>query len=277
MRYKAYKKDMRNIKAIIVVMAAVVFASCASQQDVVYLQDTMNSAKDIAMKQTYEVKIQPDDMLAILVNSRDPQLAAQFNMPIVGYQLGNSISAEQVTTTNSLQGYLVNKDGDINFPVLGEIKVAGMTRTQLTEMLEKRLRSEGEDGAYVKDAIVTVKFLNYKISVLGEVNRPGNYSLNSDRITVLEALALAGDMTIYGQRENVHVIRDNNGQTQNLIVNLKSSDLFNQEGYYLQQNDVVYVIPNKIKAQQSGINQNNNVSVWLSAASLIATVLSIIF
>ena len=277
MRYKAYKKDMRNIKAIIVVMAAVFFASCASQQDVVYLQDTMNSAKDIAMKQTYEVKIQPDDMLAILVNSRDPQLAAQFNMPIVGYQLGNSISAEQVTTTNSLQGYLVNKDGDINFPVLGEIKVAGMTRTQLTEMLEKRLRSEGEDGAYVKDAIVTVKFLNYKISVLGEVNRPGNYSLNSDRITVLEALALAGDMTIYGQRENVHVIRDNNGQTQNLIVNLKSSDLFNQEGYYLQQNDVVYVIPNKIKAQQSGINQNNNVSVWLSAASLIATVLSIIF
>ena len=277
MRYKAYKKDMRNIKAIIVVMAAVVFASCASQQDVVYLQDTMNSAKDIAMKQTYEVKIQPDDMLAILVNSRDPQLAAQFNMPIVGYQLGNSISAEQVTTTNSLQGYLVNKDGDINFPVLGEIKVAGMTRTQLTEMLEKRLRSEGEDGAYVKDAIVTVKFLNYKISVLGEVNRPGNYSLNSDRITVLEALALAGDMTIYGQRENVHVIRDNNGQTQNLIVNLKSSDLFNQEGYYLQHNDVVYVIPNKIKAQQSGINQNNNVSVWLSAASLIATVLSIIF
>ena len=277
MRYKAYKKDMRNIKAIIVVMAAVVFASCASQQDVVYLQDTMNSAKDIAMKQTYEVKIQPDDMLAILVNSRDPQLAAQFNMPIVGYQLGNSISAEQVTTTNSLQGYLVNKDGDINFPVLGEIKVAGMTRTQLTEMLEKRLRSEGEDGAYVKDAIVTVKFLNYKISVLGEVNKPGNYSLNSDRITVLEALALAGDMTIYGQRENVHVIRDNNGQTQNLIVNLKSSDLFNQEGYYLQQNDVVYVIPNKIKAQQSGINQNNNVSVWLSAASLIATVLSIIF
>ncbi len=268
---------MRNFKLLVLLFVATLFASCASQQDVVYLQDTMNSAKDIAMKQTYEVKIQPDDMLAILVNSRDPQLAAQFNMPIVGYQLGNRMSAEQVTTTNSLHGYLVNKDGDINFPVLGEIKVAGMTRTQLTEMLEKRLRSEGEDGAYVKDAIVTVKFLNYKISVLGEVNRPGNYSLNSDRITVLEALALAGDMTIYGQRENVHVIRDNNGQTQNLIVNLKSSDLFNQEGYYLQQNDVVYVIPNKIKAQQSGINQNNNVGIWLSAASLIATVLSIIF
>ena len=268
---------MRSFKLLVLLFLATLFASCASQQDVVYLQDTMNSAKDIAMKQTYEVKIQPDDMLAILVNSRDPQLAAQFNMPIVGYQLGRSTSAEQITTTNNLQGYLVNKDGNINFPVLGEIKVAGMTRTQLTEMLEKRLRSEGEDGAYVKDAIVTVKFLNYKISVLGEVNRPGNYSLNSDRITVLEALALAGDMTIYGQRENVHVIRDNNGQTQNLIVNLKSSDLFNQEGYYLQQNDVVYVIPNKIKAQQSGINQNNNVSVWLSAASLIATVLSIIF
>ena len=268
---------MRNLKTLIAVLVAVFMASCASQEDVVYLQDTMSAAKNVEMAQTYEVKIQPDDMLAILVNSRDPQLAAQFNMPIVGYQLGRSTSAEQITTTSNLQGYLVNKDGNINFPVLGEIKVAGLTRTELTEMLEKRLRSEGEDGAYVKDAIVTVKFLNYKISVLGEVNRPGNYSLNSDRITVLEALALAGDMTIYGQRENVHVIRDNNGQTQTLIVNLKSSDLFNQEGYYLQQNDVVYVIPNKIKAQQSGINQNNNVSVWLSAASLIATVLNIIF
>ena len=268
---------MRNIKAIIVVMAGVFFASCASQSDVVYIQDTMDSAKNIEMKQSYEVKIQPDDMLAILVNSRDPQLAVQFNMPIVGYQLAKSASGGQIISSNSLQGYLVNKDGNINFPVLGEIHVEGMTRTQLTEMLEKRLRSEGEEGAYVKDAIVTVKFLNYKISVLGEVNRPGNYNLNSDRITVLEALALAGDMTIYGQRDNVHVIRDNNGQTQTLIVNLKTSDLFNQEGYYLQQNDVVYVMPNKIKAQQSGINQNNNVSVWLAAASLMATVLSIIF
>lgn len=268
---------MRKLKTLIAVLVAVFMASCASQEDVVYLQDTMSAAKNVKMAQTYEVKIQPDDMLAILVNSRDPQLAAQFNMPIVGYQLARSTSAEQITTTNNLQGYLVNKDGNINFPVLGELHVAGLTRTELTEMLEKRLRSEGEDGAYVEDAIVTVKFLNYKISVLGEVNRPGNYSLNSDRITVLEALALAGDMTIYGQRENVHVIRDNNGQTQTLIVNLKSSDLFNQPGYYLQQNDVVYVIPNKIKAQQSGINQNNNVSVWLSAASLIATVLNIIF
>ena len=268
---------MRNLRTLVVVLVAVFMASCASQEDVVYLQDTMNSAKSIDMKQTYEVKIQPDDMLAILVNSRNPELAAQFNMPIVGYQLARAASGGQLISTNSLQGYLVNKDGNINFPVLGEMHVEGLTRTQLTEILEKRLRTEGEDGAYVKDAIVTVKFLNYKISVLGEVNRPGNYNLNSDRITVLEALALAGDMTIYGQRDNVHVIRDNNGQTQTLIVNLKSSDLFNQPGYYLQQNDVVYVMPNKIKSQQSGINQNNNVSVWLSAASLIATVLNIIF
>lgn len=269
---------MRNFKLLVLLFVATLFASCANQQDVVYLQDTMNSAKDIAMKQSYEVKIQPDDMLAIVVNSREPQLAAQFNMPIVGYQLARASSSEQITTSNSLQGYLVNKDGNINFPVLGEIHVAGMTRTELANMLEKRLRTEGGDeGSYVKDAIVTVKFINYKISVLGEVHRPGNYSLNSDRITVLEALALAGDMTIYGQRENVHVIRDNNGQTQTLIVNLKTSDLFNQDGYYLQQNDVVYVLPNKIKAQQSGINQNNNVGIWLSAASLIATVLSIIF
>ena len=124
---------------------------------------------------------------------------------------------------------------------------------------------------------MTVKFLNYKISVLGEVNRPGNFTLTTDRITVLEALALAGDLTIYGRRDNIRVIRDVDGQTQILLVNLKSTDLFNQPGYYLQQNDVVYVRPNKVKAQQSGINQNNNVGVWISSASLLATILSLIF
>ena len=153
-----------------------------------------------------------------------------------------------------------------------------MTRTELTKFIEKKLREDTDgEGAYVKDAIVTVKFLNYKISVLGEVNRPGNFTLTTDRITVLEALALAGDLTIYGRRDNIRVIRDVDGQTQILLVNLKSTDLFNQPGYYLQQNDVVYVRPNKVKAQQSGINQNNNVGVWISSASLLATILSLIF
>lgn len=268
---------MKTIKVALTALLSIIIVSCASQKDVVYLQDLQNEVKTIQMNQTYEVKIQPDDMLGITVNSRDPKLSAQFNMPIIGYQIGSRTNADQVSSTNTLQGYIVNKDGDINFPVLGKLRVAGMTRTELTKLLEDRLKDEsGAEGAYVKDAIVTVKFLNYKISVLGEVTRPGNFSLTTDRITVLEALALAGDMTIYGQRENVHVIRDNNGGTQNLIVNLKSSDLFNQEGYYLQQNDVVYVVPNKIKAQQSGINQNNNIGIWISSASLLATIIALI-
>ncbi|MDD4820735.1 MAG: polysaccharide biosynthesis/export family protein [Flavobacteriales bacterium] len=273
---------MKTLKTIISLIVVFLLVGCASQKDVVYLQDLGNTDKNIGMKQTFDIKIQPDDLLGITVNSRDITFAAQFNMPLVGYQLGRSttsMTAEQATTTNTLQGYLVDEKGDINFPVFGKIRVAGMTRTQLSKLLEDRLRDDsGDGGAYLKDAIVTVKYLNFKISVLGEVNRPGNFSLNSDRITIFEALALAGDMNIYGQRDNVMVLRDNgNGQTKSYSVNLKSSNVLNSPAYYLQQNDVVYVIPNNIKAQQSGINQNNNVSVWLSIASVLTSVAILIF
>ena len=269
---------MKKYMKMAVIAACVFLTACGSQKDVIHFQDAPESASTVKMKQSYEVKIQPDDLLGITVNSRNPELVAQFNMPIIGYQVGRSVSADQVNATNTLQGYIVDEEGYINFPVFGRIHVEGMTRTELTKFIEKKLREDTDgEGAYVKDAIVTVKFLNYKISVLGEVNRPGNFTLTTDRITVLEALALAGDLTIYGRRDNIRVIRDVDGQTQILLVNLKSTDLFNQPGYYLQQNDVVYVRPNKVKAQQSGINQNNNVGVWISSASLLATILSLIF
>ena len=169
-------------------------------------------------------------------------------------------------------GYLVDTNGDIDFPILGKLHVAGLTRLQLTDMIKQRLIDED----LIKDPIVTVQFLNYKVSVMGEVNRPGSFNISGDRITLLEALSMAGDLTIYGRRDRVAVIREKDGKRTILMHDLRSSDIFNSPCYYLQQNDIVYVEPNKAKAGQSEINQNKSVGVWLSAASILVSIVSLI-
>ena len=140
-------------------------------------------------------------------------------------------------------------------------------------MISKKL----DDDGLLKGAVVTVAYQNFNISVLGEVNRPGKFNVESDRVSLFDALAMAGDLTIYGRRDSVMVIRENNGQRQIMYNNLLSKEVLNSPSYFLQQNDVVYVKPNRVKAQQSGINQNNNVGVWLSATSLLTTVLMMLF
>jgi polysaccharide export outer membrane protein len=169
-------------------------------------------------------------------------------------------------------GYLVDKEGNIDFPILGNLKVAGLTRMQLTSLIKNRLINED----LIKDPIITVQFLNFKVSVMGEVARPGSFTINSDRVTLLEALSMAGDLTIYGKRDRVAVIREANGKRTVLFHDLRSSDIFESPCYYLQQNDIVYVEPNKARAGQSEINQNNSVSVWLSAVSILASVAALI-
>ena len=173
----------------------------------------------------------------------------------------------------TVAGYTVDLEGNIDFPIVGRIKVAGLTRSQLSSMIKNRL---DEDGL-LKDAVVTVTYRNFNVSVLGEVNTPGKFTVQSDRVSLLDALALAGDLTIYGRRDSIMVLRENEGVRTVMFANLLSKDLLNSEAFYLQQNDVVYVKPNRIKAQQSGINQNNNVNVWLSAISLLTTVFMLIF
>jgi polysaccharide export outer membrane protein len=233
---------------------------------VVYLQD-VEPLKQQAIGHPYEMIINQDDLLAIMVNSKDPELALPFNMPVVSYQLGSlSLPQQQVL------GYLVDKEGNIDFPILGNLKVAGLTRMQLTSLIKNRLINED----LIKDPVITVQFLNFKISVMGEVARPGSFTINSDRVTLLEALSMAGDLTIYGKRDRVAVIREANGKRIVLFHDLRSSDIFESPCYYLQQNDIVYVEPNKARAGQSEINQNNSVSVWLSAVSILASVAALI-
>ena len=244
----------------------VLCTSCASSKKVVYLQDVV-PLKQQVIEQKYEVYIHNDDLLAIMVNSKNPELALPFNMPMVTYQLGSQSAPQQ-----RVLGYLVDTNGDIDFPILGKLHVAGLTRLQLTDLIKQRLIEED----LIKDPIVTVQFLNYKVAVMGEVNRPGSFNISGDRITLLEALSMAGDLTIYGRRDRVAVIREKDGKRTILMHDLRSSDIFNSPCYYLQQNDIVYVEPNKSKAGQSEINQNKSVGVWLSAASILVSIASLI-
>ena len=240
-------------------------ASCSAPKEVLYLQD-IASIKEENIDKNYEVIIHKDDLLAILVNSKDPELALPFNMPVVTYQIGAQTTAQQ-----RLLGYLVDQNGDIDFPILGKIHVEGLTRMQVTELIKQKLMSED----LIKDPIVTVQFLNFKVSVMGEVTRPGTFDISGDRITLLEALSMAGDLTIYGRRDRVAEIREKDGKRRILYHDLRSSDIFQSPCYYLQQNDIVYVEPNKAKTGQSRINSNNSVGVWLSAVSVLASITSL--
>ena len=241
--------------------------SCSAPKEVLYLQD-ITSLKEENIDKNYEVIIHKDDLLAILVNSKDPELAMPFNMPMVTYQIGSATSGGQ----QRLLGYLVDQIGDFDFRILGKLHVEGLTRMQVTELIKQKLISED----LIKDPIVTVQFLNFKVSVMGEVARPGTFDISGDRITLLEALSMAGDLTIYGRRDRVAVIREKDGKRRILYHDLRSSDIFQSPCYYLQQNDIVYVEPNKAKTGQSRINSNNSVGVWLSAVSVLAFITSLI-
>nr|WP_321029076.1 polysaccharide biosynthesis/export family protein [Bacteroides nordii] len=254
------------MKHTFLICMVVLLAACSAPKEVLYLQD-ISLIKEEAIDKSYEVIIHKDDLLAIIVNSKDPELALPFNMPLVSYQIGGQNVSQQ-----RLVGYLVNQDGNIDFPILGEIHVEGLTRMQVTELIKKRLIEE----ELIKDPIVTVQFLNFKISVIGEVGRPGTFDISGDRITLLEALSMAGDLTIYGRRDRVAVIREKDGKRSILYHDLRSSDIFQSPCYYLQQNDIVYVEPNNAKTGQSRINSNNSVGVWLSGVSVLASITSLL-
>lgn len=258
-------KAMNNLKLICVI---IFFTACTSPKNVLYLQD-VEALHEQSIEQNNEIVIHQDDQLAIMVNCKDVELALPFNMPVVTYQAGtNGVPNGQ----QRILGYLVDTSGYINFPVLGYIHVEGLTRLQLTNLICKRLIDED----LIKDPIVTVQFLNFKISVMGEVARPGSFNISGDRITLLDALSMAGDLTIYGKRNRVAVIREKDGKRSIRFHDLRSSDLFLSPDYYLQQNDIVYVEPNKARVGQSEINQNNSVGVWLSAVSVLASVISLV-
>lgn len=263
-----------KFRHLLVVWAALLLSSCATVKDIAYFQNKVVNHPEQIDKQA-GIVIQPKDQISIVVSSRNPELVAMFNLPHITTTIGgdgNSSGGQR------LLSYTVNNDGQIDFPVLGVLNVAGLTRWELAEMIKKELI----DQKYLSDAVVTVQFMNFKVSAIGEVNNPGTFAIDGDRLTILQALSMAGDLTIYGERENVSVIRERNGERVIYEVNLCDVDLFKSPAYHLQQNDVIYVQPNAHKSRQSTVDAKNQWvtslvmsggSMLLSIASIIATVL----
>ncbi len=254
-------------KILVLIFLGSICVSCVSSEKLVYFQDLSEGQMllDTIQKSS---KIQPDDLLSIVVSAYDLNAVRPFNL-ISETRPTQEVSGVTINNTNQQQAYLTAQDGTIDFPVLGRIKVAGLTRTELSAMLGKRI------SEYVKDPIVTIRILNFKVSLLGELNRPGTYNFEGERLTLPAALGLAGDMTVYGRRDNVLVIRDD-GKTKNYkYLDLRSADILNSDYYYLQQNDVVYVEPNRAQVQSSSFNRNT--AVYVSVASLLLSAMAIIF
>ena len=264
------------VSAICVSVAVLLASSCNpnTYKNVNYFQDVKTDST-WTVPVTGGIIIQPKDQISIIVSSARPELSAQFNLPVASYQAGSELASTHAGYQRLL-GYVVDIDGNIDFPVLGTIHVAGLSRWELAESIKDRLRSSG----MLTDAVVTVEFMNFKISVLGEVNVAGSFSVTGDKLTVLEALAMAHDMTIYGRRDNVMVYREQDGRRQMFVLDLTDTGFMDSPAFYMQQNDIVYVTPNNVRAGQSTINQNNvkSVGFWvtignvaLTAANFIAT------
>jgi polysaccharide export outer membrane protein len=265
---------MKNILRLTLAAAiAMAFVSCNPEtyKKINYLQD-INEDTSMSMTVNKGIIIQPQDQLSIIVTSRDPKMAIPFNLSVATTYSGSELSVSG--GSQRITGYVVDNSGDINFPSLGTVHVSGLNRWELQDLIKDKLADTG----LLRDAVVTVEFMNFKVSVLGEVTSPGTYSVTGDKITILQALALARDLTIYGQRDNVRVIREQNGKRQIYVLNLTDSDIFSSPAYYLQQNDVVYVTPSKVRAGQGEINENyfKSGSFWISLASISMTTINFI-
>lgn len=257
---------MKN-NIIVGTLLALIMTACSTPKDVTYMQDVQNGTI-IATAPSTAIKARPDDRLQIVVSSKDPALAALFNLsqPTTG------------TTSNNRDLYFsVDAKGDIQYPLIGPIHVAGMTRAEIAEYIRQLL----VDRNLCRDATVTVEFANAGVNILGEVKNPGRYSLAHDRVTLLEGIALAGDLTIQGERHNVSVIREEIDGSQHVYrIDLTNAEsLYGSPAYYLQQNDVVYIEPNDTRKRQRSVNGNSvyTPSFWISIASFLATVAVLIW
>lgn len=249
-------------------LTILLLSGCASYKNVPYIQDAdmmKNISEALPM---YDAKIMPKDLLTITVNTSDPEAAAPFNLTV--QSAVNVSRSTSLTQQATLQQYLVSNDGTIDFPVLGVLKVGGLTKGEAENLIREKL------GNYIKEnPIVTVRMTNYKISVLGEVARPGVFTINNEKVNIFEALAMAGDLTIWGMRDNVKLIReDADGQRKIINLNLNKADIVTSPYYYLQQNDILYITPNKTKAKNSDIGQST--SLWFSGTSILVSLINII-
>ncbi len=258
--------------AVVAVAMVLVLGSCGSVKNVAYFQNA-DSISFAGSKVLYEAKIMPKDELTITVITTDPKAAMPFNLS-VSSTLGTS--GQLSSSQGSLQGYLVDNGGNIQFPIVGTLHVGGLTKNQAEELIKSKVKPY---MAATENPIVTVRMASYRVVVTGEVTSPKVVSVPQEKMSIVEALAQAGDLTIYGRRENVMLIReDATGQKSVHRLNLNDANIINSPYYYLQQNDIIYVEPNKVKAQNSSIGSSTNIllSVVGTLMSLASIVISVV-
>jgi polysaccharide export outer membrane protein len=256
----------RAFVKVICISGAFFISSCISSKNVAYFEN-LSTAKKSTLESVATFTdpiIQTDDILAVSINTIDPQSAAVVNQAGTTLAIPSSTGAGR----DQVSGYLVDKNGEIELSLIGKVKVAGLTTYEAKELIKTRASRD------LKDPNVTVRFANYKISVLGEVNRPTVYTVPNEKVTVLDVLSLAGDLTIFGRRDNVLIIRDVNGKKEFGRVNLNSSDIFTSPYYYLKQNDVVYIEPNKQKVIALNNGTRTTIALIVSALSTAALIYS---
>lgn len=248
------------LKKTILFLFLVLLFSCASKKDMIYYQD-IDSLGVQEKSNSYEIKIQPDDLLQISVYAEDPEIAKAFSL---------NVTSETASSGSAGSIYLVDANGYIDFPTLGKIKVSGLSRTQLLELFDGKL------SQYIKKPIISLRITNFKVSIQGEVNAPGTFPIASERITLIEALSVAGDLTVYGKRNNILIIREIDGVKSSTRVDITKADFMSSPFYYLAQNDVVYVEPNQNKINLSAVNPSTGlifsvVSILITLTTLIIT------
>lgn len=247
---------------IIFIFSAIILTSCASKSKMVYLINNQESTSESVFK---EVLIEPDDILQIVVTSDNPEVSEPFNIP--RFSLSTNAVSGSTNNNNLLLTYLVDANGYVQMPKIGNVKVSGLTRTQAIEHLTNILTD------YIKNPMVSLRIANFKYAVLGEVSKPGTFTIESERVTIFDAIANAGDLTVYGERQNIKIVREIEGKKEIAIVNITDTDIINSPYYYLKQNDVVYVEPNQIKLNSSKFGPS--VSITISIISLAVSAILI--
>jgi polysaccharide export outer membrane protein len=264
---KSLNIELKMLKKSLMLLLLLValLSSCVSRKELAYFRPiTAESAEEInkQFEAQPEPRVKVNDALVITVSALDPEAVVPYNLPYVAYSTPTS---SLIPTTPSFQYYTVDGNGEINFPVLGKLRVVDMTQSEVIKMIETKLSGQ------IVDPIVTMRFLNARVTVLGEVRNPGTYYLNNGRISILEALGMAGDMTQYARRDNVLITRENNGKLEFARLDLRGGDIFNSPYFYLQQNDVVVVEPN-----QARTTSNQSISLWLSMVGTLSSATTVV-
>ncbi|PQJ72090.1 polysaccharide biosynthesis/export family protein [Polaribacter butkevichii] len=241
----------------------IALSSCVSNKDIAYFQfDEIEQSK---VSNSFKTIFKPDDLLQITISSDDIEATKPFNLPAVAY----TTTTNSVVGTPQQQSYLIDSDGEIDFPILGKLKLGGLSREDVLKLLKNKLSPD-----YVKNPTINIRIANFKVTVYGDVKKPGTFTIPNERVSILDAIGLAGDLNISGRRDNVMVIREENNKKVKYQVNLLSNKTLTSPVFYLQQNDVVYVEHNKARIQSA--SSNTNTSLFISVTGLIITIVSIL-